>query len=98
LGQLTRLNRFDLKYLHDYLRSEYRGREAIDLDTPAQSREVEREPEGTGLCLSGGGYRAMLFHAGSLLHLFETGVLATKSRVFPGVRSLPPRLPLLGAR
>ncbi|MBB4437501.1 putative acylesterase/phospholipase RssA [Rhizobium leguminosarum] len=29
-----------------------------------------------GLCLSGGGYRAMLFHAGSLARLNEAGLLA----------------------
>ncbi|PDT29988.1 alpha/beta hydrolase [Rhizobium sp. L9] len=29
-----------------------------------------------GLCLSGGGYRAMLFHAGSLVRLNEAGLLA----------------------
>jgi NTE family protein len=31
---------------------------------------------GFGLCLSGGGYRAMLYHAGALLHLNELGLLA----------------------
>ena len=30
---------------------------------------------GAGLCLSGGGYRAMLFHAGGLLRLNELGWL-----------------------
>jgi predicted acylesterase/phospholipase RssA len=28
------------------------------------------------LCLSGGGYRAMLFHAGAILRLNELGVLS----------------------
>lgn len=36
---------------------------------------------GTGLCLSGGGYRAMLFHLGSLRRLNEAGRLATLTRV-----------------
>jgi NTE family protein len=31
---------------------------------------------GTALCLSGGGYRAMLFHLGSIWRLYETGLLA----------------------
>ena len=31
---------------------------------------------GVGLCLSGGGYRAMLFHAGALLRLNEFGLLS----------------------
>ncbi len=40
-----------------------------------------RPPEGTALCLSGGGYRAMLFHVGALWRLNETGVLATVDRI-----------------
>jgi NTE family protein len=36
---------------------------------------------GIGLCLSGGGYRAMLFHVGSLWRLYETGVLKTVTRI-----------------
>ena len=36
--------------------------------------DSDRTPEpGIGLCLSGGGYRAMLFHLGSLLRLLEVG-------------------------
>ncbi|TIV90811.1 MAG: patatin-like phospholipase family protein, partial [Mesorhizobium sp.] len=31
--------------------------------------------QGLGLCLSGGGYRAMLFHAGALCRLNEAGLL-----------------------
>ena len=41
-------------------------------DTPIQ---------GIGLCLSGGGYRAMLFHTGALLRLAEFGYLGTEDRV-----------------
>ncbi len=33
---------------------------------------------GVGLCLSGGGYRAMLFHLGSLLRLVEIGYIGTR--------------------
>lgn len=36
---------------------------------------------GTGLCLSGGGYRAMLFHCGTLLRLHETGKLFEIDRI-----------------
>ena len=36
---------------------------------------------GIALCLSGGGYRAMLFHAGALWRLSELGVLAKLNRV-----------------
>ncbi|HZV75267.1 MAG TPA: patatin-like phospholipase family protein [Conexibacter sp.] len=35
---------------------------------------------GIALCLSGGGYRAMLFHAGALLRLAEAGLLAQVAR------------------
>lgn len=34
-----------------------------------------RPREGVALCLSGGGYRAMLYHAGALLRLNEVGLL-----------------------
>jgi NTE family protein len=37
--------------------------------------------EGTGLCLSGGGYRAMLFHAGALWRLNELAFLPRLARV-----------------
>src|SRR5215471_6123345 len=36
--------------------------------------------EGIALCLSGGGYRAMLFHAGSLWRLNEPGYLSRIDR------------------
>lgn len=41
----------------------------------------ERPRPGIGLCLSGGGYRAMLFHVGSLWRLYETGILQRVDRV-----------------
>jgi NTE family protein len=41
----------------------------------------EKLEEGTALCLSGGGYRAMLFHLGTLWRLNELGVLAGLDRV-----------------
>ncbi len=37
--------------------------------------------EGIGLCLSGGGYRAMLFHLGALWRLNEAGYLPRLSRI-----------------
>ena len=44
--------------------------------------EKQREPEpGIGLCLSGGGYRAMVFHIGSLWRLYEAGLLRTVKRI-----------------
>lgn len=47
-----------------------------------KASDAGREPrEGTGLCLSGGGYRAMLFHTGVLWRLNELGVLRTLDRV-----------------
>lgn len=36
---------------------------------------------GIGLCLSGGGYRAMLFHVGALWRLRETGLLTQLDRI-----------------
>jgi NTE family protein len=36
---------------------------------------------GIGLCLSGGGYRAMLFHIGTLWRLYDAGVLGTVKRI-----------------
>ena len=42
----------------------------------AHKEEEERAREATALCLSGGGYRAMTFHAGVLRRLNESGVLS----------------------
>ena len=48
-------------------------------DTPGEST---RAPEpGIALCLSGGGYRAMLFHLGSLWRLNEFGLLPKLARI-----------------
>jgi len=49
-----------------------------------QSAHEEKDPfdiDQTGLCLSGGGYRAMLFHVGSLWRLYEIGLLAKCTRI-----------------
>src|SRR5689334_8570728 len=42
---------------------------------------THRPSGGVGLCLSGGGYRAMLFHVGTLRRLNETGWLKKITRV-----------------
>lgn len=43
---------------------------------------LETKPEaGTALCLSGGGYRAMLFHVGALWRLYEAGLLKDIQRL-----------------
>jgi NTE family protein len=55
-----------------------------ELAPAAESREHDRgrRPEpGTALCLSGGGYRAMLFHVGALWRLNEAGYLPKLERV-----------------
>jgi NTE family protein len=42
----------------------------------------EKKPEvGTALCLSGGGYRAMLFHLGALWRLYEVRLLQNLQRI-----------------
>lgn len=47
----------------------------IPTDTP-------RQPDpGVALCLSGGGYRAMMFHVGVLWRLYEAGLLKTIKRI-----------------
>ena len=43
--------------------------------------EAGEQPVGTALCLSGGGYRAMLFHVGGIVRLNEVGLLRTLARV-----------------
>jgi NTE family protein len=53
-------------------------------DEPVQTLDDEapREPEaGTALCLSGGGYRAMVFHIGALWRLYEAGLLGSIKRI-----------------
>src|SRR5688500_8802781 len=41
----------------------------------------DRPAEGLALCLSGGGYRAMVFHVGALWRLYETGYLRRIVRI-----------------
>lgn len=47
----------------------------------ATDGDGETPEQGTALCLSGGGYRAMLFHAGVLLRLNEAGLLPRLKRI-----------------
>ncbi|OCK61807.1 patatin-like phospholipase family protein [Bradyrhizobium sp. LMTR 3] len=55
------------------------------VDEPVQSiggEAAEGGPQdGTALCLSGGGYRAMIFHIGVLWRLYETGILQKVKRI-----------------
>jgi NTE family protein len=48
----------------------------VDVNTDATHIE-----SGIALCLSGGGYRAMIFHLGALIRLNEIGLLARLNRV-----------------
>jgi NTE family protein len=50
--------------------------ERIPTDNPE-----ERPEEGAALCLSGGGYRAMIFHLGALWRLNELGILPRLKRI-----------------
>jgi NTE family protein len=54
-------------------------------DAPVQSinpEEDRRAPEaGAALCLSGGGYRAMVFHIGALWRLYDAGLLGVVKRI-----------------
>ncbi|MET0414764.1 MAG: patatin-like phospholipase family protein [Actinoplanes sp.] len=52
-----------------------------DIRSPVTPGEEERLEAGTALCLSGGGYRAMLFHAGTLWRLNQLGWLPRLDRV-----------------
>src|SRR5436189_2626714 len=49
--------------------------------SPVLNEEAERVEPGIALCLSGGGYRAMLFHVGALWRLNEAGYLPKLNRV-----------------
>lgn len=49
--------------------------------TRAAEQNEDGPEEGIALALSGGGYRAMLFHLGSLLRLYELGLLKELTRI-----------------
>lgn len=51
------------------------------VDTGSPEDDLRSPAEGTALCLSGGGYRAMLFHVGALWRLNEMGFLPRLARI-----------------
>src|SRR5688572_24600705 len=51
------------------------------VDTGSPFDDGRSSELGTALCLSGGGYRAMLFHVGALWRLNEWGYLPKLARV-----------------
>jgi NTE family protein len=54
----------------------------VDLvDTGSDSDALDAPQDGIALCLSGGGYRAMLFHLGALWRLNELGFLPKLARI-----------------
>ncbi|NOS70842.1 MAG: patatin-like phospholipase family protein [Verrucomicrobia bacterium] len=56
-----------------------------DRHSPVSSIEPDKQSvkplTGTGLCLSGGGYRAMVFHLGAFIRLNEAGLLKKLNRI-----------------
>jgi NTE family protein len=51
------------------------------MDTPQPQSQQASALSGIGLCLSGGGYRAMVFHLGMLIRLNEAGLLPKIARI-----------------
>lgn len=49
--------------------------------SPLAEKKARGPSPGIGVCVSGGGYRAMLFHLGAFLRLFELGLLQKASRI-----------------
>lgn len=49
--------------------------------SPLADKRTRAPSRGIGICVSGGGYRAMLFHLGAFLRLFELGLLQKASRI-----------------
>lgn len=58
-----------------------RGAPVHVLDTGSAFDDPRQPEEGIALCLSGGGYRAMIFHLGALWRLNELGYLPKLSRI-----------------
>lgn len=54
---------------------------AKGLLAPAHDAETDTPPGGTAICLSGGGYRAMIFHVGALWRMHELGLLLSAERI-----------------
>ncbi|MGB8818856.1 MAG: patatin-like phospholipase family protein [Rhizobiaceae bacterium] len=54
----------------------------MPVDKPKLSAiDGDKLEDGTGLCISGGGYRAMLFHAGAIFRMNELGLIKPLKRV-----------------
>jgi len=53
----------------------------LPVELLADEPALPRGDEGIALCLSGGGYRAMVFHLGALWRLYEVGILGRVARV-----------------
>jgi NTE family protein len=51
------------------------------VNTQDRNTDATRIEEGMALCLSGGGYRAMVFHVGVLIRLNQIGVLGKLKRI-----------------
>jgi len=51
------------------------------ISTIDQNTETTKIAPGIALCLSGGGYRAMIFHLGALIRLNVVGLLMPLNRV-----------------
>ncbi|HWI88977.1 MAG TPA: patatin-like phospholipase family protein [Sphingomicrobium sp.] len=49
--------------------------------SPLADKRTRGPSPGIGICLSGGGYRAMLFHLGAFLRLYELGLLQKATRI-----------------
>src|SRR5688500_20211059 len=63
-------------------------------ETSTTFEEHQHLEDGIALCLSGGGYRAMLFHIGSLWRLNELGYLTNPNRIQSASRgSITARVP-----
>lgn len=58
-----------------------RGAPVQVVDTGSAHDDLRQAQDGIALCLSGGGYRAMLFHLGALWRLNELGYLPKLARV-----------------
>ncbi|MEJ7623722.1 MAG: patatin-like phospholipase family protein [Pyrinomonadaceae bacterium] len=54
---------------------------ALDIETGTSATPKKQRPKGVGLCLSGGGYRAALFHLGTMRCLHDMGILQTVETV-----------------
>ncbi len=55
--------------------------EETNIDETTDTRVTSKLEDGIGICLSGGGYRAMLYHVGALWRLNEVGLLTKAARI-----------------